>query len=80
MEIGPPLADVLGRLPWFRDLSRDHRAQMLDETGALPGTVVACVGGGSNAIGIFRGFVDDASVALVGVEADRKSTRLNSSH
>ena len=31
MEIGPPLVDVLGRLPWFRDLSRDHRAQMLDE-------------------------------------------------
>ena len=34
MEIGPPLADVLGRLPWFRDLSRDHRAQMLDEVAA----------------------------------------------
>ena len=34
MEIGPPLADVLGRLPWFRDLSRDHRAQMLDEVTA----------------------------------------------
>ena len=34
MEIGPPLIDVLGRLPWFRDLSRDHRAQMLDEVSA----------------------------------------------
>jgi hypothetical protein len=34
MEIGPPLADVLSRLPWFRDLSRDHRAQMLDEVAA----------------------------------------------
>jgi hypothetical protein len=34
MEIGPPLADVLGRLPWFRDLSRDHRAAMLDAVTA----------------------------------------------
>ena len=34
MEIGPPLADVLGRLPWFRDLSREHRAQLLDEVAA----------------------------------------------
>lgn len=34
MEIGPPLADVLSRLPWFRDLSRDHRAQMLEEVAA----------------------------------------------
>lgn len=33
MEIAPPLVDVLGRLPWFRDLSRAHRAQMLDEVG-----------------------------------------------
>ncbi len=31
MEIGPPLVDVLSRLPWFRDLSRDHRAQMMAE-------------------------------------------------
>lgn len=34
MEIGPPLVDVLGRLPWFRDLSRDHRAQMLEQVSA----------------------------------------------
>ncbi len=47
----------------------ESRAQMLDEVGVLPGTVVACVGGGSNAIGIFRGFLDDPDVALVGVEA-----------
>ena len=47
----------------------ESREQMLTETGALPGTVVACVGGGSNAIGIFRGFLDDADVRLVGVEA-----------
>jgi len=47
----------------------ESREQMLTETGALPGPVVACVGGGSNAIGIFRGFLDDADVRLVGVEA-----------
>lgn len=42
---------------------------MLARTGRLPTAVVACVGGGSNAIGIFSGFRDDAAVALVGVEA-----------
>ena len=47
----------------------ESREQMLTETGDLPGTVVACVGGGSNAIGIFRGFLDDADVRLIGVEA-----------
>ena len=47
----------------------EAREQMLDEEGRLPGTVVACIGGGSNAIGIFRPFLDDAEVALVGVEA-----------
>ncbi len=50
-------------------IGNEARAQMLAETGGLPGTVVACVGGGSNAIGIFRAFLDDAAVALVGVEA-----------
>jgi len=50
-------------------IGTESREQMLAETGALPGTVVACVGGGSNAIGIFRGFLDDADVRLVGVEA-----------
>ena len=47
----------------------EARQQMLAEEGGLPATVVACVGGGSNAIGIFRAFLDDAEVALVGVEA-----------
>ena len=48
----------------------EARAQMLAERpGALPDAVVACVGGGSNAIGIFRAFIDDAGVALIGVEA-----------
>jgi tryptophan synthase beta chain len=47
----------------------EARAQILAEEGRLPGSVVACVGGGSNAIGIFRAFVRDAEVELVGVEA-----------
>ena len=47
----------------------EAREQMLAEEGRLPGTVVACIGGGSNAIGIFRAFLADAEVALVGVEA-----------
>ena len=50
-------------------IGREARAQMLERAGALPDTVVACVGGGSNAMGIFAGFVDDAGVELVGVEA-----------
>ena len=50
-------------------IGEEARAQMLDRTGRLPDAVVACVGGGSNAMGIFSGFVDDASVALFGVEA-----------
>ncbi|MCU0620708.1 MAG: tryptophan synthase subunit beta [Gemmatimonadales bacterium] len=50
-------------------IGREARAQMLERAGGLPHTVVACVGGGSNAMGIFAGFLDDPAVALVGVEA-----------
>jgi tryptophan synthase beta chain len=50
-------------------IGREARAQMLSRSGGLPRTVVACVGGGSNAMGIFSGFLDDASVELVGIEA-----------
>ena len=50
-------------------IGREARAQMLDQAGSLPDYVVACVGGGSNAIGIFHPFVGDASVQLIGVEA-----------
>jgi len=50
-------------------IGREARAQVLERFGRLPSTVVACVGGGSNAMGIFAGFLDDPSVALVGVEA-----------
>ena len=47
----------------------EARAQFTERLRGLPGTVVACVGGGSNAIGMFRAFIDDAGVKLVGVEA-----------
>src|SRR6266545_1424640 len=50
-------------------IGREARQQMLDQVGRLPDIVVACVGGGSNAMGIFDGFIDDPSVRLIGVEA-----------
>ena len=50
-------------------IGREARCQCLDQIGRLPDMVVACVGGGSNAIGIFSGFVNDPSVKLVGAEA-----------
>jgi tryptophan synthase beta chain len=49
-------------------IGREARAQVLDRYGRLPRSVVACVGGGSNAMGVFAGFLDDAEVELVGVE------------
>jgi tryptophan synthase beta chain len=70
------IGSVVGPAPYPRMvrefqavIGREARAQMLERTGALPTTVVACVGGGSNAMGIFSGFVDDRDVELVGVEA-----------
>ncbi|MEX2571273.1 MAG: tryptophan synthase subunit beta [Gemmatimonadota bacterium] len=50
-------------------IGREARSQCLDVTGRLPAAVVACVGGGSNAMGIFHPFVDDSEVTLIGVEA-----------
>jgi tryptophan synthase beta chain len=47
----------------------EAREQILGDVGRLPDTVIACVGGGSNAIGVFSGFVDDEHVELIGVEA-----------
>ncbi|CRF51607.1 Tryptophan synthase beta chain [Helicobacter heilmannii] len=49
-------------------IGTEARAQILAKEGRLPDSVIACVGGGSNAIGIFAGFLDDTTVALVGVE------------
>jgi tryptophan synthase beta chain len=54
-----------------RVIGREARAQILDQIGRLPDAVVACVGGGSNAIGLFADFLDD-DVRLVGVEAAGK--------
>jgi tryptophan synthase beta chain len=50
-------------------IGREARAQLIERSGRLPDTVVACVGGGSNAIGMFSGFLDDSDVELIGVEA-----------
>jgi tryptophan synthase beta chain len=50
-------------------IGREAREQMLQAEGSLPKAVLACVGGGSNAMGIFHAFIEDAGVALIGVEA-----------
>ncbi|MEO7964245.1 MAG: tryptophan synthase subunit beta [Gemmatimonadaceae bacterium] len=70
------IGSVVGPAPYPRMvrefqsvMGREARDQMLARAGGLPHRVVACVGGGSNAIGIFAGFVDDVGVELVGVEA-----------
>ena len=70
------LGTVAGPHPFptmVRDFHRvigvESRAQMLELTGRLPDAVLACVGGGSNAIGIFHPFIDDAGVRLIGLEA-----------
>ena len=70
------IGSAVGPAPFpalVRDLQRvigdEARAQALDAIGRLPDRVIACVGGGSNAIGIFVPFADDPEVALVGVEA-----------
>jgi len=66
--VGPaPYPELVRELQ--RVIGREARAQMLAEEGRLPDAVVACVGGGSNAIGIFTDFVADEHVRLVGVEA-----------
>lgn len=54
-------------------IGKEARQQCLQQLGRLPDIVVACVGGGSNAIGIFSGFLDDKDVRLIGVEAGGKS-------
>jgi tryptophan synthase beta chain len=65
---GPhPFPTMVGQFQ--RVIGDESRAQMLEQVGRLPDVVCACVGGGSNAMGIFAGFVDDPSVRLVGLEA-----------
>jgi tryptophan synthase beta chain len=70
------IGSCVGPAPYpalIRDLQRvigdEARAQILERAGRLPQRVIACVGGGSNAIGMFTAFIDDSEVELVGVEA-----------
>ena len=53
-------------------IGKEARRQCLEKLGKLPDEAIACVGGGSNAIGLFAGFIDDKSVRLIGVEAGGK--------
>lgn len=73
------LGSVMGPHPFptiVRDfqsvISKEARAQILEKEGRLPNAVVACVGGGSNAIGMFYNFINDKGVALIGCEAAGK--------
>ena len=77
------LGSALGSHPYpimVRDFQKvigeEARAQILAAEGRLPDVVIACVGGGSNAIGIFHAFVPDAEVKLIGVEAGGRGTHL----
>ena len=66
--VGPhPYPEIVRELQAV--IGREAREQLLEAEGRTPEVVVACVGGGSNAIGMFSGFMDDAEVRLVGVEA-----------
>ncbi|MEH3053456.1 MAG: tryptophan synthase subunit beta [Patulibacter minatonensis] len=75
------LGSAVGPAPYpaiVRDLQRrigdESREQILAKAGRLPDRALACIGGGSNAIGMFAGFIDDPEVALVGVEAGGDGT------
>jgi tryptophan synthase beta chain len=77
------LGSVLGAHPYpmmVRDfhavIGRETRAQILKAEGKLPAVIIACVGGGSNAIGIFHRFLKDKAVRLIGVEAGGRGERL----
>lgn len=77
------LGSALGPHPYplmVRDfqtvIGKEARQQILEKTGNLPDFLVACVGGGSNAIGLFHPFLPDESVKMVGVEAGGKGTKL----
>src|SRR3984957_18503708 len=77
------LGSVLGGHPYpmmIRDFQRvigvEARAEILEREGRLPDVLLACVGGGSNAIGLFHAFIGDEQVKLVGVEAGGRGTKL----
>ena len=76
------LGSALGSHPYpmmVRDFQRviglETRQQLLDREGALPNVLIACVGGGSNAIGLFHPFLDDRDVRMIGVEAGGEGIR-----
>ncbi len=56
-------------------IGRETKEQMLEREGRLPDSLVACIGGGSNAMGLFHPFLDDPSVKIYGVEAGGKGHR-----
>ena len=56
-------------------MGHETRAQMLEKHGRLPDSLIACVGGGSNALGLFHPFIDDADVQMIGVEAGGKGVK-----
>ncbi|MGB8326849.1 MAG: tryptophan synthase subunit beta [Steroidobacteraceae bacterium] len=77
------LGSVVGPHPYpylVRELQavigREARAQLLERTGALPDAVIACVGGGSNSIGLFHAFIADRAVEILGLEAGGRGTGL----
>ena len=71
--VGPhPYPEIVGQLQSI--IGREARAQILEAEGRVPEVAIACVGGGSNAIGLFSAFVDDPDVRLVGVEADEAAS------
>ncbi|HMB19381.1 MAG TPA: tryptophan synthase subunit beta [Gaiellaceae bacterium] len=71
--VGPhPYPEIVGQLQSI--IGREAREQILEAEERLPDVAIACVGGGSNAIGLFAGFVDDPEVRLVGVEADEAAS------
>ena len=61
-------------------IGKEARSQMLDREGRLPDTVVACIGGGSNAMGLFHPFLDDSAVRVIGVEAGGKGVDSRMEH
>jgi tryptophan synthase beta chain len=77
------LGSALGPHPYplmVRDfqsvIGREARVQIIEQTGSLPDILVACVGGGSNSIGLFHPFLNDENVRMIGVEAGGKSEKL----
>ncbi len=81
------LGSALGSHPYpmmvrdfHRIIGQEARAQMLEREGRLPDVLVACVGGGSNAIGLFHPFLDDPGVKMIGVEAGGEGVAAGQKH